>query len=156
MAMKTQFWTGAAVGAVVAMALGLAWGDLAMGKGVGPAVPTIDDIVGKWNDTETYVAYDLSTGESDNLKEVGTYTITKTGDNTVHLHHSGPGGIWDKDAYYEGGVLLLGGGDDESSWTECDFVKGKAGHLSAKGQGLSWGVDGDYLAINTNTFKQVN
>jgi hypothetical protein len=153
---------GVAVLVAGLMLLALGWGSLAAAKSNGPTPPTIDEILGTWTASASYVDYDTSTGEPEKIKDKATYTITKVSDSTVYVQYLGQDGLWswNGEAYYANGILMWGASDDTSlgSWagTESWVITGKPGHLTAKGQWIDYDISPPYMDVGTRSLKQTS
>jgi hypothetical protein len=137
--------------------LGLALGGQVFAPPVPPPAPTIDDLVGTWNYTLRWTEYNLTSGLKERDSQKGMCTITKTGPTTVNMEFTIDSSPWDTPARYSGGVLMTGGADNAvlatQSWTEYFPIRGRPGHLTAKGQYIDYGPT--YLESGTMSLKQL-
>jgi len=119
--------------------------------------PTIDDLLGTWNYTMNWTEYDLASGVKERGSQKGTCTITKTGPTTVNMEYQFDSTTWSMPARYSGGVLMTGAADNAvfatQSWTESFLIRGRPGHLTAKGQFIDYGPT--YLELGTCSLKQL-
>ncbi len=150
---------GVALLVVGLIALGLGGTPTASAKGKTP--PSIDDLVGVYQEKEKGVDYDLASGLSDNWKDGGTCTITKLDAETVNLHFVVGGSTWDDVCYYDGGgIIVTGSSDDDTlgSWAYIQMlsVSGKPGKLKAKGTWMTYDLGDGYCQMGSFTLKQTS
>jgi len=141
---------GIVVGVLV---LGLVLASSAFAPIAPPAPPTIGDILGIWNFTWTGVEHNLASGLKERFRAKGTCTITQTGPTIVNMDFVGDTGGSNVDASYSAGILVSGGADDDvlatESWTEYFVIRGRPGHLTAKGQFISYvGTSLEYASVS--------
>ncbi len=152
------------VGIVV---LGLGWAYTASATAAGEVIapasvglgPSIDDVVGVYQEKEKGVDYDLLSGEAEKWSAGGTCTITKLDDVTVNLHFETTGSTWDDVGHYGGGgIVVTGNADDATLGTTCYLqvlmLKGKPGKLKAKGTWTSYDVGEGWFESGSFSLKQ--
>ncbi len=152
------------VGVVV---LGLGWALTAsatvVGDGIAPAAvdagPSIDDVVGVYQEKEKGVDYDLLSADAEKWKASGTCTITKLDAVTVNLHFETTGSTWDDVGHYGGGgIVVTGNADDATLGSTCYLqvlmLKGKPGKLKAKGTWTSYDVSEAWFESGSFSLKQ--
>ncbi len=141
------------------MVLGLGGTSTASAKGKTP--PSIDDLVGVYQEKEKGVDYDLLSTASEKWGEQGTCTITKLDAETVNLHFVTTGDTWDDVCYYgEGGTIVTGSSDDDElgSWCYVQMlsISGSPGKLKAKGTWMDYDLVDGYFEMGTFTMKQTS
>ena len=145
---------GAAVGIGLGRRLlGLGWGSFVLAKPAGPAIPTIDDIVGSWSGTVSGVEYDLTDGSQTKINVKIGLTVTKIDPVTIHITGTGAGQDIGGTAFYVDGTLADGAAEDNvvPNWARSAYIQfnGQGNHVNGKGQMLSYDTEGNFLDVGT-------
>jgi len=145
---------------MAALVLAMTWGATAMaGKAPPPGIDDLDGAV--FTLKVSGKAYDRATGAADSVKSMISWTVTKIGPDRVSILERGDGSDSVHQAYYAGGLLIVGRLDNTDLATDAAcgqvLVSGSTGKLKLKGEAiLIRVVDDDEVTLVKLSGKQTS